>query len=175
LAATRATVVPELRLVSVLFVDLVGFTSLSEGREAEDVRELLGRYFLSARTVVDRYGGVVEKFIGDAVMAVWGAQVAREDDAERAVRAALEIVDAVAVFGEEVGAPGLRARAGVVTGQVAAVESPGEGIVVGDRVNTASRVQSAAEPGTVLVDEVTREVSAAAILFEDGGEHEVKG
>jgi len=168
-------VVPELRFVSVLFVDLVGFTSLSEGREAEDVRELLGRYFLSARTVVERYGGVIEKFIGDAVMAVWGAPVAREDDAERAVRAALEIVDAVSVFGGEVGAPGLMARAGVVTGQVAAVENPGEGIVVGDRVNTASRVQSAAEPGTVLVDEVTRQIASAAIAYEDAGEHSVKG
>ena len=84
---------PELRFVSVVFVDLVGFTSLSEGRDAEDVRELLGRYFESARTIVDRYGGIVEKFIGDAVMAVWGATVAREDDAERAVRAALEIVE----------------------------------------------------------------------------------
>ena len=136
----------ELRLVSVLFVDLVGFTSLSETREAEDVRELLGRYFETARTIIERYGGVVEKFIGDAVMAVWGAPVAREDDAERAVRAALDVVDAVGAFGTEVGAPELRARAGVVTGQVAALENPGEGLVVGDRVNTASRVQSAAAP-----------------------------
>ena len=175
LASDVGQVVPELRFVSVLFVDLVGFTSLSEGRDAEDVRELLGRYFLSARTVVERYGGVVEKFIGDAVMAVWGAPAAREDDGERAVRAALEIVDAVSVFGGEVGAPGLRARAGVVTGQVAALENPGEGIVVGDRVNTASRVQSAAAPGTVLVDEVTRQVASAAIAFEDAGDHSVKG
>jgi class 3 adenylate cyclase/tetratricopeptide (TPR) repeat protein len=167
--------VPELRLVSVLFVDLVGFTSLSEGREAEDVRELLGRYFLAARTIVERYGGVVEKFIGDAVMAVWGSRTAQEDDAERAVRAALEIVDDVSAFGEEVGAPDLRARAGVVTGQVAAVENPDEGIVVGDRVNTASRVQSAAVPGTVLVDDTTRQVTASAIAFEDAGEHAVKG
>lgn len=168
-------VVPELRFVSVLFLDLVGFTSLSEGREPEDVRELLDRYFVSARTVVERYGGVVEKFIGDAVMAVWGSQAAQEDDAERAVRAALELVDAVAAFGEEVAAPQLRARAGVVTGQVAALENPGEGIVVGDRVNTASRVQSAAQPGTVLVDEVTRQVTAAVLAYEDAGEHAVKG
>src|SRR5579884_1278166 len=165
----------ELRMVSVLFVDLVGFTSLSEAREAEDVRELLGRYFESARTIIERHGGTVEKFIGDAVMAVWGVPLAREDDAERAVRASLEIVDAVNVFGAEVGAPDLRARAGVVTGQVAALINPGEGLVVGDRVNTASRVQSAAAPGSVFVDEVTRQVTSASIAYEDAGEHAVKG
>lgn len=175
LASDVGPVVPELRFVSVVFVDLVGFTSLSESRAAEDVRELLGRYFVVARTIVERYGGLIQKFIGDAVMAVWGAPVAREDDAERAVRAALEIVDAVSVFGAEVGAPDLRARAGVVSGQAASLENPGEGIVVGDRVNTASRVQSAAEPGSVFVDGVTREVTSAAILFEDAGEHAAKG
>ena len=95
-AAAPGTVqsAPELRLVSVLFVDLVGYTSLSEGRDAEEVRELLGRYFESTRTIIERYAGTVEKFIGDAVMAVWGTPIAREDDAERAVRAGLEILDA---------------------------------------------------------------------------------
>jgi class 3 adenylate cyclase/tetratricopeptide (TPR) repeat protein len=165
----------ELRPVSVLFVDLVGFTALSEVREADDVRELLGRYFEIARTIIERHGGVVEKFIGDAVMAVWGARVAREDDAERAVRAALSVVEAVAVSAEELGAPRLQARAGVVTGQAAAMGTRGEGLVVGDRVNTASRVQSLAQPGTVLVDEVTRQVAAAAIAFQDTGEHAAKG
>ena len=181
LAAAASVAVPasapaaELRVASVLFVDLVGYTSLSESRDAEDVRSLLSRYFDHARTIVGRYGGTVEKFIGDAVMAVWGTPVAREDDAERAVRAALELVDAVTAFGEEVGAPQLRARAGVVTGQVASLASPGEGLVVGDRVNTASRVQSTAEPGTVYVDEVTRQASSAAIAYADAGEHAVKG
>jgi class 3 adenylate cyclase/tetratricopeptide (TPR) repeat protein len=182
-AVTAAKTVPspavlavaELRQVSVLFVDLVGFTALSEVRDAEDVRALLSRYFDAARTVVERYAGEIEKFIGDAVMAVWGVPVAREDDAERAVRAALEIVDAVTVLGQEADADRLQARAGVVTGQVAALESPGEGLVVGDRVNTASRVQSAAAPATVFVDEVTRQVTASAIAYEDAGEHSVKG
>ncbi len=173
--AQPPSTVPELRLVSVLFIDLVGYTSLSESRDPEDVRELLGRYFDSARTIIDRYGGTIEKFIGDAVMAVWGAPVAREDDAERAARAALELVDAVAAFGEEVGVPELRARAGVVTGQAASLANPGEGIVVGDRVNTASRAQSAADPGTVVVDDVTHEVTSAAIAYEDAGEHAMKG
>ncbi len=167
--------VPELRQVSVLFVDLVGFTPLSEARAAEDVRELLRRYFDTSRTIVERHGGVVGKFIGDAVMAVWGVPVAREDDAERAIRAALAVVEAVRMFGEEVGAPGLRARGGVVTGKAAALQSPGEGLVAGDRVNTASRVQTVAEPGSVLVDTVTRQLAGAAIAFEDTGEHLVKG
>jgi class 3 adenylate cyclase/tetratricopeptide (TPR) repeat protein len=173
--AALAEPAPELRVASVLFVDLVGYTSLSESRDAEDVRELLSRYFEQAKTIVDRYGGVVDKFIGDAVMAVWGVPVAHGDDAERAVRAGLELVDAVTSFGERFGVPELRARAGVATGQVALLPNPGEGLVVGDRVNIASRVQAAAEPGTVLVDETTRQVAVAAITFEDAGEHAVKG
>src|SRR5579884_2212830 len=89
----------ERRLVSVLFADLVGFTTLSEHRDPEEVRELLSRYFDRCRSLLERYGGTVEKFIGDAVMAVWGTPVAREDDAERAVRAALSLTSAVALLG----------------------------------------------------------------------------
>ena len=89
----------ERRLVSVLFADLVGFTTLSESRDPEEVRELLSRYFDESRRVVDRYGGVIEKFIGDAVMAVWGSPIAHEDDAERAVRAALELTALVKELG----------------------------------------------------------------------------
>ncbi|MGH3118708.1 MAG: adenylate/guanylate cyclase domain-containing protein, partial [Gaiellales bacterium] len=165
----------ELRQVSVLFVDLVGFTAMSEVQDPEDVRSLLSQYFETARVIVGRYGGTVEKFIGDAVMAVWGSPIAREDDAERAVRAALDVVAAVPVLGEKVGVPTLSARAGVVTGQAASVDNPSEGLVVGDRVNTAARVQSAAAPGAVLVDDVTRGATHAAIAFTDAGEHVVKG
>src|SRR4051812_2427307 len=171
---TQAVPTAENRHVSVLFVDLVGFTALSENRDAEDVREVLSRYFETARTIVGRYGGVVEKFIGDAVMAVWGVPAAREDDAERAVRAALDVVDAVAALGADIG-EALQARGGVATGSVAAVSTPGEGIVVGDRVNTASRVQSVADPGSVYVDENTRRATSAAIAYADAGEHTVKG
>ena len=85
----------ERKLVSVLFADLVGFTALSEERDAEDTRELLSRYFDTCRRLIELYGGTVEKFIGDAVMAVWGTPTATEDDAERAVRAALDLVAAV--------------------------------------------------------------------------------
>ena len=168
--------VAERRLVSVLFADMVGFTTLSEHRDPEEVRELLGRYFDRCRTLIERYGGTVEKFIGDAVMAVWGTPVAREDDAERAVRAALSLTQAVTLLAEEVGIPDLRVRAGVLTGH-AAVELgvEVEGMVLGDTVNTASRLQSLAPPGTVLVDDVTRRASEAAIAYEDAGTHEVKG
>jgi class 3 adenylate cyclase/tetratricopeptide (TPR) repeat protein len=166
----------ERRHVSVMFADLVGFTQLSGQRDAEDVRDLLSRYFDTARTVITRYGGTVEKFIGDAVMAVWGAHTIQENDAERAVRAALELVDAVAALGEEVGAPGLAARAGVLTGEAAiTVGAVGEGLVAGDLVNTAARVQSAADPGGVLVGESTRQVTESAIVYSDAGSHQLKG
>ena len=165
----------ERRLVSVLFADLVGFTALSERRDPEEVRELLTRFFDAARDVIVRYGGAVEKFIGDAVMAVWGAPVAHEDDAERAVRAALELVDQVAALGSEVGASDLRLRAGVLTGEAAVtVGAQGQGMVAGDLVNTAARLQSAAAPGTVLVGERTRLAAAAAVSFQAAGAHTVK-
>jgi predicted ATPase/class 3 adenylate cyclase len=158
-------------LVSVLFADLVGFTTLTESRDAEDARELLSRYFETARTVIDRYGGTVEKFIGDAVMAVWGAPVANEDDAERAVRAALELVGAVPALDA-----GLAARAGVLTGEAAVtVGAQGQGMVAGDLVNTASRIQSASEAGGVLVGETTKRASEAAIVYTDAGVYELKG
>ena len=166
----------ERRLVSVLFADLVGFTSLSESRDAEDMREFLSRYFDTCRRLIGRYGGTVEKFIGDAVMAVWGTPVATEDDAERAARAALELVAAVSALGDEVGAADLRARAGVLTGEAAVnIGAEGEGMVVGDLVNTASRIQSVAQPGTVLVGEATRRATEQAIVYEPAGSHEVPG
>ncbi|MDT7543911.1 MAG: hypothetical protein QOE99_21, partial [Actinomycetota bacterium] len=166
----------ERRLTSVLFGDLVGFTTLSESRDPEEVRELLSRYFDEARTVVQRYGGTVEKFIGDAVMAVWGVPIAHEDDAERAVRAGLDLVGMVTALGEDVGMTGLSLRVGVVTGEVAVtLGATGEGMVAGDAVNTAARVQTAALPGTVWVDDATRVLTSAAVTYTDTGEHALKG
>jgi class 3 adenylate cyclase len=175
-ATTRPVQVPpaasaERRLVSILFADLVGFTTLAEGRDAEDTRELLTRYFDLSRDVIERYGGTVEKFIGDAVMAIWGAPVAREDDAERSVRAALDLVDAVRSLG-----PGISARAGVLTGEAAVtIGATNQGMVAGDLVNTASRLQSVAEPGTVLVGEATKGAASGAIAFEPVGDRALKG
>ena len=169
--ADASAPVAERRLVSVLFVDLVGFTPFSEGRDAEEVREFLTRYFERASEVIGRYGGTIEKFIGDAIMAVWGAPVAREDDAERAVRAGLELVDAVMTLGPEI-----TARAGVLTGEAAVtIGGSNEGMVTGDIVNTASRLQSVADPGTVLVGEATQRAASAAITFEPAGSQALKG
>jgi class 3 adenylate cyclase/tetratricopeptide (TPR) repeat protein len=168
--------VAERRVCSVLFCDVVGFTPFSEARDPEAVRELLSRYFAVAETVIGRYGGVVEKFIGDAVMAVWGTPVATEADAERAVRAALGLVTGVAELGQEADAPGLAARAGVVTGEVAVtLGAINQGMVAGDAVNTAARVQAAAAPGHVLVDGPTRRLAGSAVGFADAGEHTLKG
>ena len=175
-AAAPNSPVSERRLTSVLFGDLVGFTALSEARDPEEVRELLSRYFDTAREIIARYGGTIEKFIGDAVMAVWGVPTAHEDDAERAVRAGLDLTEAVAAFGESVGAPGLAMRVGIVTGQVAVtLGASGQGMVAGDAVNTAARVQAKAEPGTVWVDAQTRALTGGAIDFADAGIHELKG
>ena len=128
-------------------------------------------YFDIAKAVIGRYGGTIEKFIGDAVMAVWGAPIAHEDDAERAVRAALELVDAVRALG-----PGIAARLGVLTGEAAVtIGATDQGMVAGDLVNTASRLQSAAAPGTVLVGEATQRAASAAIAFEPAGEQTLKG
>jgi class 3 adenylate cyclase len=165
----------ERRLVSVLFLDLVGFTTLSESLDPEDVREIQSLYFETARAAVAHYGGSLEKFIGDAVMAVWGTPVAHEDDAERAVRTALEVVAAVETI-TALGSGHLVARAAITTGEAAVtVDATGQGMVTGDLVNTASRLQSAARPGTVLVDDVTRRVIGQAIEFQPAGDQQLKG
>jgi class 3 adenylate cyclase/tetratricopeptide (TPR) repeat protein len=164
------------RVTSVLFGDLVGFTSLSENRDQEETRELLTHYFDECRQVIVRYGGTVEKFIGDAVMAVWGVPTAHEDDAERAVRAGLELVNAVSAMGEDVDVSDLAMRVGIVTGEVAVtIGAEHQGMVAGDAVNTAARVQSVAAAGQVWVDETTRLLTSSAISYADVGSHALKG
>jgi class 3 adenylate cyclase/tetratricopeptide (TPR) repeat protein len=174
--AASAPVAAERRLVSVLFADLVGFTTYSEGRDPEEVRAMLTEYFDRSRAIIEQFGGTVDKFIGDAVMAVWGATTSREDDAELAVRAALDLVDMVSGLGESADAADLALRAGVLSGESSV--GPGGnamGLVVGDMVNTASRLQSIAEPGTVLVGDSTVDLTRLSINYESAGVHEVKG
>src|ERR671918_337720 len=137
----------ERKVLTVLFCDLVGFTSRAEAMDPEDVRALLAPYHEHVRGELERYGGTVEKFIGDAVMAVFGAPVAHEDDPERAVRAALAIRDWAVEQGIEL-------RIGVNTGE-ALVTIGGEPLATGDVVNTAARLQTAAPSGGILAGEVT--------------------
>jgi class 3 adenylate cyclase/tetratricopeptide (TPR) repeat protein len=175
-SSAPAPTTAERRLVSVLFADLVEFTRLSERLDVEAVRELQTAYFGAAREVIGRHGGLVEKFIGDAVMAVWGAPLAHEDDAERSVRAALGLVDAIARLRDELNIPELNLRSGVLTGEAAVVVGAvGEGLVSGDLVNTAARIQSVARPGTVLVGEATMRATEAAIAYEKDVAADLKG
>src|SRR5256884_5606580 len=132
----------ERKTVTVLFCDIVGSTELGERLDPESVRNVLGRFFEMAQAIVESHGGTVEKFIGDAVMAVFGVPVLHEDDALRAVRAAVEMRDALPDLG-------VQGRIGVMTGEV--VTGTDERLATGDAVNDAARVQQAAQPGEVLI------------------------
>src|SRR6187401_592524 len=157
-------VLPELRdpagaRVTVPFVDLVGFTSRSEQLDPEDVRGMLTRYYERARAEIERFGGSVEKFIGDAVMAVFGAPVAYGDDPERAVRAAMAVRDSISDMDQADPLLVLQVRAGVNTGEaiveLSARPDAGVAMVAGDVVNTAARLQSNAPVNEVVVGEET--------------------
>jgi class 3 adenylate cyclase/tetratricopeptide (TPR) repeat protein len=163
----------ERKVVTVLFADLVGFTSRAEQMDPEDVRAVLEPYHARLRTELERRGGTVEKFIGDAVMALFGAPTAHEDDPERAVRAALAIRDWIREEGD------LQVRIAVTTGEalvaLGARPSEGEGMASGDVVNTAARLQSAAPVNGVLVDETTRRATERAIEYRPIDPVEAKG
>jgi class 3 adenylate cyclase/tetratricopeptide (TPR) repeat protein len=156
----------ERKVVTVLFADLVGFTSRAELLDPEDVRALLSPYYARLRTELERFGGTVEKFIGDAVMAVFGAPVAHEDDAERAVRAALAIRDWVLEQGQD-----LQLRIAVHSGEALvaldARVSEGHGMVSGDVVNTAARLQTAAPINGILVSESTQRATSHVIDYRE--------
>jgi class 3 adenylate cyclase len=164
----------ERKVVTVLFADLVGFTSHAERLDPEDVRALLDPYWQRLRDELERFGGTVEKFIGDAVMALFGAPVAHEDDPERAVRAALAIRDWVRETGEE-----LQVRVAVNTGEalvrIGARPAEGEGMAAGDVVNSAARLQTAAPVNGVLVGESTYRATRHVIEYEAAGPVTAKG
>ncbi|MDP9331172.1 MAG: AAA family ATPase [Actinomycetota bacterium] len=159
LSAAPRSLVEERKVVSVLFCDLVEFTVASDSADPEDVRARIRPYHDLLRTEIERFGGTVEKFIGDAVMAVFGAPLAHEDDAERAVRAGLRIIDAIEELNEDNPTFALKVRVGVETGEAVVVVGArpelGEGIVTGDIVNTASRLQGVAPEGGVGVGQGT--------------------
>jgi class 3 adenylate cyclase len=169
----------ERRIVSVVFVDLVGFTSRSEQLDPEDVRAILTPYHGTVRDELESFGGVVEKFVGDAVMAVFGAPTAHGDDPERAVRAALAVRDAVAALNVEQPELELRIRGAVNTGEAVVTLSArpalGEAMVAGDIVNTASRLQQHAPVGEIVVGEETYRATRDAIEYEPAEAVTAKG
>ena len=154
------------KVVTVLFCDVVGSTALGETTDPEALRALLARYFDRMKEIVERHGGTVEKFIGDAVMAVFGVPQVHEDDALRACRAALEMQQAFPELGVE-------GRIGITTGEV--VTGTEERLATGDAVNVASRLQNAAEPGEILVGAATVAHGGGALDVESLEPVQLKG
>jgi len=153
--------------VTILFTDVTGSTALGERLDPESLRDVMGRYFASMREVIERHGGTVEKYIGDAVMAVFGVPVVHEEDALRAVRAAAQMREALERLNVGLGAERgvtLEARTGINTGSVVVgTGGPGEAIVVGDAVNVAARLQTAAAPGEIVIGGATHELVRDAV------------
>ena len=154
------------KVVTVLFCDLAGYTSTGDQLDPEALRAIQSRYFEEARAALERHGGTVEKFIGDAVMAVFGIPTLHEDDALRALRASVELRDAVTALG-------FQARIGVNTGEV--VAGSGDALVTGDVVNVAARLEQAAEPGEILLGDATLRLARDAVEVEAVEPLELKG
>jgi class 3 adenylate cyclase len=167
------------KTVTVLFADVVGSTSLGEQTDPESTRRMLSRYFDAMRRVIERHGGTVEKFIGDAVMAVFGIPTLHEDDALRAVRAAHEMQSAVQLLNEELASSSwnpIALRIGVNTGEVVAGEATGgHTLVTGDAVNVAARLEQAADPGQVILGGTTHKLVRALVESEPIAALELKG
>ncbi len=170
------------RTATILFADLTGFTALSERLDPEDVRALQTDLFEEMRAVLQREGAFIEKFVGDAVMAVFGAPTAHEDDPQRALRAAVQMHERVAALTQRwqhrLG-QSLQLHIGVNTGRVVAGRigsaQGGAYAVTGDAVNVASRLQSAADPGTTWVGQDTHALTSDAFVFETAGSVQLKG
>jgi class 3 adenylate cyclase/tetratricopeptide (TPR) repeat protein len=175
---TQAEAPDERKVVSALFCDLVGFTAMSEGADPEDVDAMQTSYFAMARSQIEAHGGVVEKFIGDAVLGVFGVPAAHEDDAERAVRAGLGICAGAAGL-QTLGGKPLRLRVGVNTGEVLVrldvAPGSGEHFVTGDTINTASRIQSIAPELGVAVGISTYEATKASFEYRELSPAVLKG
>ena len=168
------------KTVTIVFADLAGSTSVGERLDPEALRDLQTRYFDAMRRALERHGGTVEKYIGDAVMAVFGIPVLHEDDALRAVRAAVEMRDAMADLNRELERDlgvGLELRVGINTGEVAGADgaASGHGFVSGDAVNTAARLQSEAPPGGIVLGAQTRRLVEGSARLRPHGPVTVKG
>jgi class 3 adenylate cyclase/tetratricopeptide (TPR) repeat protein len=177
ITAARGSSDEERKVVTVLFCDLVGFTARSDQADPEDVGAMLRPYHVRLRREIERFGGTLDKFIGDAVMAVFGAPTTHEDDPERAIRCAVRMLEAIAELNELQPALALSVRIGITTGEVLAALQPGgktEG-VVGDIVNTASRLQGVAPVNGILVGEATWRATRTQFEYEDLQPVRVKG
>jgi class 3 adenylate cyclase len=176
---SRAESREERKIVTVLFVDLVGFTARADRLDPEDVRAILTPYYARLRSEIEAFGGTVEKFIGDAVVGVFGAPVAHGDDPERGVRAALSVRDAIAEMNENDERLDLQVRLAVNTGEaivsLGARPELGEGMVAGDVINTASRLQSAAPTNAILVGESTYRATRSVVDYDEVEPMLVKG
>ncbi|HEX5671668.1 MAG TPA: adenylate/guanylate cyclase domain-containing protein, partial [Acidimicrobiia bacterium] len=154
--------------MSILFCDVVGFTAASENADPEDVQARMEAYYSRLRSEIESFGGTVAKFIGDAVMAVFGVPTIHEDDAERAVRAGLRVIEAISELNDSSPELKLAVRVGVNTGEVVVSSgADGEPVVLGDVVNTASRIQSSAPVGGVAVGEETYRATERIFRWED--------
>src|SRR5690348_9797758 len=165
------------KTVTVLFCDLVGSTALGEQLDAEALRRVLGRWHDAMRAPVEQHGGTVEKFIGDAVMAVFGVPRVHEDDALRAVQAAVRMREALKHLNDELTADGrqpLGIRIGITTGEVVAGAGAST-LVTGDAVNTAKRLEEAARSNEILIGDTTRRLVENATLLEPADPVEAKG
>lgn len=165
----------ERKLVSILFADVTGSTALADSMDAEDIRALMSRYYEHARRIISPYGGTLEKFIGDAIMAVFGLSQAHGDDAERALAAALALRAAIAT--DEILAPHFQLRIGVNTGEVVATSNPAslDFLITGDAVNVAARLQQGANPGEIIASERTAHAAQNAFVFAEERELQAKG
>jgi class 3 adenylate cyclase len=173
----------ERRVVTILFADMTGSTALADHMDPEEVRRLMAGYFETMTQAIHRHGGTVEKYIGDAVMAIFGLPAAHEDDPERAIRAALEMLEALKRFNEQrltddPQALPVQIRIGISTGEVVAASDAGDGgqfLITGDAVNMAARFQQQAEPGTILVGSRTYRSTHGAIIYQPLNPIQVKG
>jgi len=157
----------ERKVATVLFADLVDSTGLVSSADPEVVRQRVNRYFEAVSGRIEAHGGTVEKFAGDAVMAAFGVPLTHEDDAERAVRAALEIVPMVEQLG-------LAVRIGIESGEIV-IEDGESTFATGEAVNLAARLQQGAQPGEILIGSAARRLAASAVEVDDAGPLEIKG
>ncbi len=171
----RKNIVPERRFVTILFADIKGFTSLSESLDPEDVEDIINSIFRTFREIIEGHGGYLDKFIGDAVMAVFGAPRSHSDDPRRAILSGLKMQGALKEFNEKHGL-NLGLRIGINTGEVLWSSIAGEKpTVMGDAVNVAQRLESIGEPGKVFVSEKTMELAREFFEFISRGDTQVKG